>query len=410
MESDNPKASPPRFSKPRGFDARIRGSGAAPAGARAAPEVEPRSLIAARSRAALLNVSLDDLLLEDRKQLRASTYPGLECFEPYELEDNARGLSAVRRQHAERCLGCRSLLNGLVPTESQVEAFLDDVRVAEPEVEAHPVRRGFWFDVVAALTAAVAVSGAGYVVLRFVGPIAADPTLRSVVLSQVPGILHPLPVVTMWVVSVALLATLVGIYKREFLDSSGGALAAGVAIGTVAVLVGWQNATSMAATVRASLALRQVQLTDAVAASVAPFSQTSSGFDVKKTHVQSTLSFIKLTTWQKGSDGLVFTSNVEGLPGAMVADMKPNGGQVYWDFDSKQQPLGQILFGTVQSSNSDQFVLVDFDQHAHTFKKPAGSSVTTDAEMMVLFNAADQTLLSVQPIVRTAQDDRNGGR
>jgi hypothetical protein len=415
MATETPKAGPPRFSKPRGFEARVGESGTRTTGLKiVGAETEPRSLLAARSRAALLNVSLDDLLVEDRNKLRASTYPGPDCFEPYEVEDSARNLlSKARLQHAETCVGCRSLLSGAIPTANRISDFLEDVRDVEPAAEAFGVKRGFWLDVAAVFAAAVAISGTGYVLMRFVGPIAADPTLRSAVLSQMAGVLRPVPVVSAWVVSLGVLGSLMLFYRRELLEGSAGALVAGCALGVVGAMLGWQNLKSTAATLSASVTLRQVQLTDAVAAYVAPFPWTSSrpAFDVDKVPVQSSVSRIQLTAWQKKPDHLVFASKVDGLPGSMVADMKPTGGQLYWDVASKQKPLAKILFGTVKSVAGDQFVLVDHDQQAHTFKRPAGSSVTPGAELLVLVSGTDDAVVSVHPITRKAsQGERTAGR
>lgn len=388
-----------RLSKPSGFDQRIRRELASTP---LAVGSEPRSLAAARSRAERLKVSLDDMLLEDRERLRASTYPGSECFEPYEVEEYAVGaLSPERARHIETCYGCRVLLGGVAPSDGQVAAFLDEVRETEPDQVVLPFRaRGFWFDLIAASAAAVVVGGIGYFGLQFFGPVAGDPSIRSAVLSQVTGLVRPIPVISLWVVSLVALTRLLSRYGREVLKTSGGALTAGVVLGLIAIFIGWKNVGDSTDSMRAVLRLQQVQLTEALAGSLGPdaLNSSGSGLDAKKLHIDPS-SLVRVAAWQPEPGRLLFQSSVEGLPGTMVADMQPNGGQMYWNFANRKEPLDQILYGTVESSGTGQFVLVGPDQRKYVIKTAVGYAVGRGSKVMVLVDPADQKAVSVHALI-----------
>jgi hypothetical protein len=333
-----PKTSLRRLSKPGGFDKRIRRE----LTTAALTDTEPRSLRAARLRAEKLNVSLDEMFLQDRERLRASSYPMADCLEPYEVEEYATGaLSKERAQHIEICAGCRLLVSSLAPTQEQVSAFLDEVRATESDFAVVPSRwRGFWFDLVAASAAALVVSGLGYFAFRLFGSAAGDPTVRSAVFSQVTALVPSSAVLVLIVVSLFALTSLVWRNGRVFVRTSGGALTAGIALGVFAIVIGGKNVADSAAATRSVLKLQQVQLTGTVAASLSPDALKNSGLglDLKNLRIEQS-SLVKVAAWQPQPGRLMFESSVEGLPGTMLADMHSNGGQLYWDFGNKTQAL-----------------------------------------------------------------------
>jgi hypothetical protein len=385
------------FTKPKGYDQRIRRELTPTRGA----EAEAGSFAAARARAERLKLSLDDMLLEDRRRLRASTYPGPECLEPYEVEEYAAGaLSRERAQHVETCEGCHILVSGVTPSEAQVAAFLDEVSAPEPDAKtlSSPMR-SFWSDLVAASTAAVIVTGLGYFGLQWVGSAAKDPSVRSAVASQVTTLVSPAIVATLFVLSLLLLTGALWRYGQRFLTASSGALTGGLAFGLLAIWFGGRNIVGTADSMRAVLKLQQVQLTETVAASLGPdVLQTSgSGLDAKKLHIEPS-SLVRVEAWQSQPGRVLFQSSVDGLPGTMLADMQANGGQLYWDFANKKQPLNQILYGTVESSTKDEFVLVDPDQRKHVIKIGAGTPVNKGSQLMVLVDPAGQTAISVHSL------------
>jgi len=383
-----------RFSKPAGYDSRFRDP------ANKSSTEEPRSLIAARSRAARLNVSLGEMLRQDRERLRASTYPGPECLEPYEVEQYAAGrLSPERAEHIEACSGCQVLVGGVVPLDDQVSAFLEEMEETEPGSEAFRVpRREFWFDVVSVPAAAGTAVFVGYALLRFVGPTPTDSLLRAAVLSQFMGVAGRFVGASSLVCVIGLIALILA-YGRKLLEASGGTLASGAALGLLLVAFGWIHVHHTAQTMRAAVTLNQVQFTGTVAASLGPGVLTESSFDLRQVRIPPSPSIIKVAAFQPEQHRLEFKSYLDGLPGSMVAEIAPNGGDVYWDVAKEKEPLGKILFGTVESSSADKFVLTDSGGQAHTLNKNERDvGLTNGSEVMVLLNSKNGLLLAVHAL------------
>lgn len=407
MKKENPRKgdeemSEPLFrplSKPKGFDRRTRreltrGYDVARA--------EAPSLVAARSHAERLGVPLEEVMPEERRRLLASSYPGSECFEPYEVEEYAAGaLSVARAQHIENCEGCRVLVSSVAPSQGEVAAFLDRVRETEPEPETLTLAaRGFRFDLVAAPAAAVVVGGIGYFSLQLLGSVTKDPSVRSAVLTQVTGLLHPGVVIILVVASLLGITSLLWRYGSTVWRTSGGAVIAGVGLGLFAIFMGGKNVADSVNAARAVLKLQQVQLTETLATSLGQDALTSSskGFDAMKLHIESS-SLVKVAASQPAADRLVFESSVEGLPGTMLAELQANGGQLYWDYGGEKQPLDQLLFGTVESSSTYEFVLISPDQNKHVIKSVAGYALGKGSKVMVLVNPKDQNAISVRPLI-----------
>jgi hypothetical protein len=385
---------PRRFSKPDGYDSRIHHL------ANKTGVNEPRSLLFARSRAARLNASFDEMLRMDRERLRTSTYPGPECLEPYEVEDYAVGsLSEDRVRHVETCSGCQVLVSGAVPSDTQVSAFLNDVRVTEPEPEALLApRRVFWLDLVSVLAAAGATCSLGYAALRFVGPIASDSLIRTAALGHLAGWAGTL----LATLSLGSLIAMAGfmLYRRELLVWSSGALASGVVVGLVAVFSGWAYLNHTAEALRTAVTLSQVQLTRDVAVSLGPYLLNNSSLELRNVHVTTTSSLMNVAASQPEPNRLEFRSDVKGVPGSVIADIGPDGGRLYWDVAKEKERVGTILFGTVESSTGDQFVLGTADGKTHTLKRRGGAPRLADgSDVLVLVDPKDdQAVVSMHSL------------
>jgi len=89
---------------------------------------EPLFLQSARQRAKD-GKTVEQVIAEDLQRLRASRYPGPECFEPHEVEMFAEGkLLQARLNHADECVACSTLLKASQPNKEQLEQFLEHVR------------------------------------------------------------------------------------------------------------------------------------------------------------------------------------------------------------------------------------------------------------------------------------------
>lgn len=384
---------PRPFSKPEGYDSRIPHPGSD-----GAVNLESRSFEFVRSRAADLNITVDELLRRDRERLRASTYPGPECLEPYEMERYAAGLLASdRRLHAETCSGCQVLVRGLVPTSIQVSSLLNEVRLTEPEPEALlDQRRVFWLDILAVPAAAGAMILAGYLLWRFGGPIASNPSARAAVLGKLAGWTGGLGVVLWAVCLVALAASMLA--RRELLMWSRGALASGVVVGLCVALSGWVYLDHTAQTMRTAVILSQVQLTREVVTSCKPYLLSKSNLDLCAVPDEWSSSFVTVAASQNTTNRLLLRSDIKGVPGSVIADIGPSGGLLYWNVEKEKEPIGTILFGTVKSSNGNQFVLSSPDGTTHIIKNQAWASKLVDgSEVSVLLNQKDEAVVSLNP-------------
>jgi hypothetical protein len=384
-----------RFMKPQGFDKRMSLQRQAPT---AAAPTEPRSFGAARARAAQQNVSLDQLVAAERSRLRTSNYPGPDCFEPYEIEDHvARRLTTERAEHADRCEGCRVLLSGASGPQEHMAEFLAAMEAVEIESDAEPARE-FTLELVGAAAAFVAVAGLGYLVFRF-SPAAADPSTQAALSTQLTQIAPAGLMTAGWAISLAILLVLRIQYTPDLLARARGAIVAGVVVGVVVALAGWRNATNFAGTMQTGLAYAQEQLTNAMAAAGGPSGVTTGTATPSHLTTTSPLSTVTARTSDNGQS-LVY-SNVKGLPGSVVAEIQPSGGNVYWEVANQKEPLGYILYGKIESSQAADFVLIDPTQREHIIKKPAGApEIVKGAEVIVLMTPANEPV-SVHPLART---------
>jgi hypothetical protein len=383
------------FTKPTRFERR-RGADSQPQPA--ARSREPRSLIRARGRAAQQNVSVDQLLIDQRTRLRASTYPSPDCFEPYELDQHAGGtLPAERKKHADVCEGCRVLLSSATASPDRVAAFLDEVDEIEIESEASPAWE-FGLEAVGAAAAFVAVVGFGCFAFRFIGPGTSDPSSQAALRAQVTA-LAPLPImIAAWGLGVWTLGTLVTRYTRDLLQRAGGAVSGAAVVGTVVVLLAWQNTSSLAASMRTAVAFAQTQLAAALAADGGP--SRLAGLTAAPSPLQTSSPFITVTAATPQNGPQRVSSNVYGLPGSVVAEMQPAGGNVYWEIASQKQKLGYFVYGSVDRSRADEFVLTDATNREHVIKKPAGSpDVANGSEVMVFMTPTNEPV-SVYPLAR----------
>jgi hypothetical protein len=108
---------------------------------------------------------------------------------------------------------------------------------------------------------------------------------------------------------------------------------------------------------------------------------------------------MKVAASQPEPNRLVFRSDVKGVPGSVIADIGPDGGRLYWDVAKQSEPVGTILFGTVESSTSDQFVLSAPDGKIHTFKQQAGGPrLANGSDVFVLVDPKDQAVVSLHTL------------
>jgi hypothetical protein len=97
---------------------------------------------------------------------------------------------------------------------------------------------------------------------------------------------------------------------------------------------------------------------------------------------------------------LEFRSDVKGVPGSVIADIGPDGGRLYWDVAKEKERVGTILFGTVESSTGDQFVLGTADGKTHTLKRRGGAPRLADgSDVLVLVDPKDdQAVVSMHSL------------
>jgi hypothetical protein len=116
-----------RVKKPENFEERSRRVGVALESVKGG--VKSRSVLAAERHAARLGKTVEEFTFEVRKRLRESSYPGLDCLEPYEVEQYTNGkLADDRLRHTIQCIHCEALLKSTEPAPELLAEVLEEVR------------------------------------------------------------------------------------------------------------------------------------------------------------------------------------------------------------------------------------------------------------------------------------------
>ncbi|MBI2716073.1 MAG: hypothetical protein HYX37_16695 [Rhizobiales bacterium] len=90
-----------------------------------------------KRRAARLGKSVDELLADDRKAIHLSTYPSVDCLDPWEVEQFCLGnLLLERISHAQSCPMCAAMLEVANSSELPIDAFMREVAAARPILNA----------------------------------------------------------------------------------------------------------------------------------------------------------------------------------------------------------------------------------------------------------------------------------
>lgn len=383
-----PGKNPRPFTKPEGYESRVHDRVG-----ESATDAQSPSFVFARSRAEALGLTVETLLRRDREQLRVSSYPGPECLEPFEVEQYASGvLASDRTRHVEACPGCRVLVSGAMASPP-LSSFLDDVRNIEPDPEALLApKRVFWLDLISVPAGAGATMLSLYLIWRFGGPVASDPSVRAAVLGRLQG-WSGVGLLLLWLASLGGLLAARFTY-RDLLVWSRGALASGLIFGLFAAGCGWMYLDHTAQALRTAVTLSQVQLTRELATSCKPYLLNNSKLDLCSARAWS-FPLMTVATSQTATNRLLFRSQVEGVPGSMLADIGPDGGRFYWNVAKEKQTVGTILVGTVKSSSSDHFVLNSPDGTTHRLQNQTRMPKVADgSDVLVLIDAKSQAVLS----------------
>lgn len=370
----------------------------------------PRPLQAAERRAARAGKSIDEMLAEDRARLRQSRYPGPECLQPYEVERYFLGaLKPERMAHRDTCAACSALLRAAMPSESDAERIVEEVRemakalgrvpVAEPVAvwwrrwlpKPTPIPRPgfalgfgialeFLTDALAATLPIVLGLSGVLLFYRFITP-HSDPSVVAAVVpaASVVGLAAAVPLAA---AAAATLSTLIragwGFSGRRFLQASGGALVGNLLLVIVISVGGSYVLSQSIRTLAATLTMAQERLGELVAASF-DARQATGVFPL----VQARRGHLVVTTAEHTQDKAVYRASTEGLPGALVAEVRPGEGEIYWQRGDKRELRAEFLLGTVDFVGEGRLVLVGPHGKSHTVKTPPGWTVPRRGENLV---------------------------
>jgi hypothetical protein len=177
-----------------------------------------------------------------------------------------------------------------------------------------------------------------------------------------PGIVRQVPQVTLSPI-VGIIAVIVGLAAvsalflprmgRSFvLRESGGAMVGGLVLAIVAGGYVWWNVGQRSREAEVGVRLLSARLAQVSAASL-DVHRTTGMFAA----VESSSGALALTTPVRDRDFAVYRADVDGLRGHVVAEIRPNGGAVYWESKENREVVATLVVGTVESATSDEIVV-----------------------------------------------------
>jgi hypothetical protein len=299
-------------------------------------------------------------------------YPGAECLEPFEIEEYLAGALAPERVgHTRECRSCQGLLLALTPPADKTAAILQEVRdlaarapAAMPSRTASRVPTGR----VLSFVRDAAAAAFPFALTFSVAGIAAT---RSSFLSQAGvglGIGLALGQVVLACVlagSVALFAGRIWISRTvwgTFFRASGGALIGGIAPVLGCCILYWTMAhRPLPRAVSDALALEENAKKSAAGSLSAQMTSGEFPLENKRT------GLLCLSTRVRDQNQAVYQTAATGLPGAgaMVANLTPNGGEVYFEWAGSANAPGRrelrakLLAGTIRANELGSVLLED---------------------------------------------------
>lgn len=363
-------------------------------------------------RATRAGKSIEETIAEDRARLRNSKYPGPDCLEPYEVERYFIGaLSPERREHAEACVGCSTLLHAATPSESGAEVIIEEVQqlskllASERADQPVPVRksrlprwrrRGFVTDFLFPILPVLA-SVSAVILLFQTGAIFPEPPEIGL------GFITNRPAVTVTVLA-GIIVTFAFIFwgARSWsfaLRTSGGGLVAGCLL---AIVVG--SLLTVLLDQRASQTELGLNLVSDRLARVAAASLDIHDSTGKFPLVKDSTGTLVLTTVFAGEDQAEYRAHTESLGGAVIANIGANGGAVYWKQGGKSQRLARLVRGTIDAVSSDSIVVRSVKGMVETIKVPVDPAFELKVgEQIVARVDRQNTALAVYPVASVAR-------
>jgi hypothetical protein len=318
----------------------------------------------AERRAAREGKTLDQIFAEDRAALRASTYPGPECLQPYEVEDYLDGkLPPNRASHLTTCETCDGLIRALQPTEKDIEdlvgaaAAAARMRAAETTSSERVERRArastrrryvSW----GSLSDAVAASIIPLITVLAValwGNLDRTSIAAATLTAAIQHSFGAFAVALLVAWSLAAAVPLAINVRSPLIRRSGGALIAGLAV----VVLLWGNIGEQTAAVETARTLSELQV--AAVVSQALEEQRAEGTFPVKTVTEGPVS---VTTETSSGDRAVYRGTAAGVPGEIVATVEPGEGVLTWD-KGPPPDVSRVVLTSVRSQRGVRVVVVD---------------------------------------------------
>jgi hypothetical protein len=248
------------------------------------------------------------------------------------------------------------------------------------------------------LTATLPVLVAVFVVFllyRFAPPLAgASEVVRSLLTVTLQPVVAALVAAVVLAAAAAWLATRVPAGSRLF--DKRVALAAGAVLTLVVGVLTWRDLGQRAREMQVGLTLVNARLVEVVATSL-EVHRTTGGFP----RVESSQP-LALTTSVHTADRAVYRASIEGLPGTVVADVRPDGGAIYWQraHGREQLDLGGLVVGTIDAVTQDGFVLRDSRGTSVTIKARPDPARRPEDRVIAVVDPRTNTAITVHPVAR----------
>jgi len=338
---------------------------------------------------------------EDLEMLANSQFPSVQCLKPGELllaASGHRDLRESRWTHLDACPYCQVLVanSGL---DERFVAEMSRLLAQRPE-EAEKVAswrrqlarvptRAFMFT--AELVAPIILVGVAVGSVVLANRLASPPplelmatNLRASVNAEalLPGALAL--AAFLLIVSAALRMAKWSVFDR-FRRS--GAVYAGIIIGLVAGGYVWWDFGQRARQAQVTISLVSSRLAQVAAASM-------DVRDITGTFpkVEFSPGALEFSTAVNTPRRAIYSAQAKGLKGKLVADIRPDGGAVYWQREGKSLEVGRLVFGTIHSVGPDGIVI----------SEPDGTKTTLKALRDPLRKPGEQVIAVVDPRTNAA--------
>lgn len=297
---------------------------------------------------------------EDQQILADSQFPSTDCFKPGELllaTSKNEALRESRWVHLRSCMYCQALVAN---TKVDEQAVAEISRLLAKD--STPRQVGWWerlltlpptprfvlaMEIVLPVVLVGVAVGSVFLAhrLAIVPPttVSLDPPSFSDARALLLGAFAVAPFLLL-----AVFALWIG---RHFLFDGfrrSGAVYAGILLGVLAGGYAWWNVEQRARQTQITMMLLSSRVAEVAAASLSVHKNTG-----EFPNLDFSPGALVVKTTMHTTQQAEYNAHAAGLKGSVVADVRPDGGTVYWRGERESHELARLVLGKIRSVNAD---------------------------------------------------------